>query len=88
MENGLSNGRDPLVKAERTFVREEAVKIPAGSVPRTAPQPAPADDPEVSVVKADDGTIRVISVRCTCGREITLHCEYLREGGDDDREDS
>ncbi len=77
-------GRDGLFKRDRVMFDRQ----PAG-VPVQAPRPrrphaegAEGSQAEVQVAKAPDGTIQQITVRCTCGREITLYCDYSGRGDD------
>ncbi len=82
-------GRDGLFKRDRVLFDRQ----PAG-VPVQAPRPrrpcaeGAADgadcgsQAEVKVARAPDGTIQQITVRCACGREITLHCDYSGRGDD------
>ena len=82
--------RDAILSAGRVIVHAGKVRIPAGptaqaDAPSAAETPAPAgrkapakpsDQPEVELVRGRDGVIRAIVVRCTCGRELRLQCEY------------
>ena len=73
-----------IVKAERVAYIEKVVTVPAGQIPReplSQAQGKAQAQPEVTVSKAEDGAIQTVTVRCTCGREIPLQCEYL-DGGD------
>jgi hypothetical protein len=76
-------GRDGLFKRERVVFDQQPAGVPVGALPSRKGHAAGADlgtEPEVKVVKAADGTVQQIIVRCACGREITLHCEYFGRG--------
>jgi len=88
MERTVKSGKDPLVKADRVSVSDEPVTVPAAVMPRQGlpPQTLHTEgEPLVDVVRAPDGTIRSIVVHCACGREIALQCEYLADGGDNEK---
>lgn len=73
-----------VVKAKRVTYTEKVVNVRVGQIPRELLSRASGTaraQPEVTVSKAEDGTIQSVTVRCTCGREIPLQCEYLG-GGD------
>ena len=88
MQSPRANGRNALIERGHVTMAEGTAIVPAGSVPRPAAAPSAAQEPEVEVIRADDGTIRAITVRCTCGRQITLQCDYVEEGDHQDGEDS
>jgi len=88
MPSPRTNGKDALIGRDGVAMGEGAAVVPAGSLPRPAAAPPAAQEPEVEVVRADDGTIRAITVRCTCGRQITLQCDYIEEEGHQDGQDS
>jgi len=82
--------RSKVLKREAVALQDQKVKIPAGMCGGQAGDGAcrPEVDlnftkplePHVDIVRGPDGTIEAITVRCTCGRETTLHCEYQEEG--------
>lgn len=86
-----SDGRDRLLKGHRVVLNDEAARIPAPGLPGPRPAPSPQDGPagrpEVHIVKADDGTVQKITVRCPCGRETTLECEYFPHGDNDEQQE-
>ncbi|KPK66191.1 MAG: hypothetical protein AMK73_00875 [Planctomycetes bacterium SM23_32] len=89
MTDASGDGRERLLKGHRVQVLQEAVQVPVGRLPvrQTAPEPSRGDvgEPEVQMVRADDGTIQQITIRCTCGRQTTLQCEYLTQGDADEK---
>ncbi len=92
MAEACAEGRHRLLKRDDVALRPEAARIPAPGLPRPSPAAPPQQDapgePEVSIVKADDGTVQRITVRCPCGREMTLECEYFAQGEDDESKDA
>ena len=73
-----------VVKANHVAYTEKLVAIRVGQIPREPLSQAHGKaqaQPEVTASRAEDGTIQSLTVRCTCGREIPLQCEYL-DGGD------
>lgn len=84
-----STGRECVLKESRVVFDGGVVSIPVGEVrPKRPPAPSADTDeqPDVKAVRSDDGTIEQITVRCPCGRETTIQCEYLVQGErDDDR---
>lgn len=75
---------DSLLKRHLVTDRAGGVDIPTGSAVPQRPVPIPATgDPGVEVVKAADGTIQRIIVRCPCGRETSITCEYPAQGEED-----
>lgn len=89
MENGLPGARKRVIRAREVTVAKEVAKIPVRQV-RRAPssEPPPSGEPEINLERADDGTILAIDIRCACGRVITLRCEYLEQGGENEQADS
>jgi hypothetical protein len=84
--SNLSKGG--LLKQGSVAIGREPVKVPVGHVPArrpAAPAAHPEGEPEVQLLRAEDGSVRAITVRCTCGREISLQCEYLENGGTNER---
>ncbi len=85
MRRDMSRAKDGLLKGDA--VRNGGpVRIPAAPLP--SPRPPERHDeedgePEVELHRGPDGAVSAISVRCPCGREITLQCEYLN-GADED----
>ena len=84
MTAALSDVPDSLIRSDRIRFSKDAVSVP---VPSGAPQrggpPAVQGEAVVDLVQGPDGSVQLIKVRCTCGRVITLHCEYLTDGGSD-----
>ncbi|MGD2175585.1 MAG: hypothetical protein PVJ27_09295 [Candidatus Brocadiaceae bacterium] len=87
MNNGLPSQEKRVIKAGEVAFGSEPARIPVGDVaPRHRPQPAVEEEPEINIDRAEDGTVRTIEVRCTCGRTISLQCEYFEQGGEDEAE--
>jgi len=87
MQQGERSSRGRLLKQDRVVLGQSVARVPAGQLPRPTPRSAQnGDEPEVHLVRAEDGTVTQITVRCPCGRETTLHCEYPDHGGDDEPE--
>lgn len=83
-----SMGKGGLLKQGTVAFGREAIKVPVGQMParRHAPSAAhPEGEPEVQLIRAEDGSVRAITVRCPCGREISLQCEYLGDGGTNEK---
>jgi len=82
MPKGSRRDKDGLLKADEVSTGGAPVPISPGELPPpSAGRPAAAgEQARVEVVKDDDGAVRSIVVRCSCGREITLQCEY-QDGG-------
>jgi hypothetical protein len=77
-----ASGRGRLLKQNEVAPGAGTVSVPAAQLPR--PREAPAatgGQPEVKLVRGPDGTVQQIRVRCPCGRETTLQCEYPVSGG-------
>ncbi len=84
-------GSNKLLKSEYIRLQKKAVRIPVGEAVCRQHKETPQKgrtQPEVDFVKAQDGTVQSITVRCTCGRDITLQCEYLEDGGENGQESS
>ena len=83
MNDGPTNDRNGLLKGDQISVGGSSVSVPPGQLPhrRKAKPVTGPGDPKIDVVRDDNGAIKQITVRCTCGREISLQCEYLSEGG-------
>jgi hypothetical protein len=83
MAEGGSTVRECVLKGPQVVLDDGVVSVPVGEIRRRRP-PAPSADtdgqPEVKAVRNDDGTIEQITVRCPCGRETTIQCEYLVQG--------
>ncbi len=88
MTNGLPSRKNRVVEAENVQMGKEAASIPVGEVRRAPSRAEPEGEPEVQVERAEDGTVRTIKVRCTCGRTVELACEYFQQGGDHEQADS
>jgi len=75
-----------LLKGDQIVFQPVPLKVPvAGPAPASAPR-QPAGEPEVELTRAPDGTITAITVRCPCGRHVTLECEYSDRGGTDEQD--
>lgn len=91
MKEGPSGGGDRLVKEDRVSFKQQPVTIPVGELPPRKQRVAAVEagaQVEVETVRADDGTVKQITVHCSCGREITLQCEYSDQGEQDGKETS
>lgn len=77
------NNQQGLLKQHAVAYRREAVKVPVARRNPRRPAPAAGGEPTVDLHRGPDGAVQAITVRCTCGKEITLQCEYLGEGGSD-----
>ena len=94
MRKSHAHSRGGLLKQRSMDFDREPMPVPVSALPPPArpsvPKPAaPADehlegDPQVHLHRAEDGSVRAITVRCPCGREITMQCEYIDEGGTDE----
>jgi len=65
------------IPAERTRDGLTLVELQPGGV-RLLPLVAPAGeaDPGIRVLPVEEaGVIRVLEIRCACGRELTIQCE-------------
>jgi hypothetical protein len=87
------DGRGVVLKRDRVAHRPEPVPVPVGELPPGPPHgrggpSADGGEPEVQVRRGPDGAIQSITVTCSCGREMTLQCEYFEEGEEDAVEDS
>jgi hypothetical protein len=84
MTKAFNPGRGGLLKQGTVAIGREPIRVPVAHMPPRRPAAAaahPEGEPQVQLHRADDGSVRAITVRCTCGREVTLQCEYLDEGG-------
>ncbi len=84
------SSRKTVLTEDRIVVGREPVSVPSGRMPKPRKAPAPAEtahEPQVQAVTGPDGSVHSILVRCTCGREITLQCEYFADGGEDAKTD-
>ncbi len=80
-------GRSRLLTGDDISFSRRSVTIAVSSAPGVAgarPTGTGPAQPEVIPVGAEDGKIDMITVRCTCGREITITCDYAQEGGEDE----
>jgi hypothetical protein len=86
MEKTTAAGRGDLLKSKNVARAEGRFRVPVAGMPETAqrPEPEPQADPAVELHRGPDGTVAAITVRCSCGEEITLQCEYLGEGEADE----
>jgi hypothetical protein len=83
MAEGGSTGRECVLKETQVVFDDGVVSVPVGEIRRKRSPAASTDtdeQPEVKAVRNDDGTIEQITVRCPCGRETTIQCEYLVQG--------
>jgi hypothetical protein len=72
--------RDNLLKRHRVRRGAEPVRISIGPLPEPVHEHAGQDgEPEVTPVTGPDGEVRCIVVRCACGREIRIDCQYSEE---------
>jgi hypothetical protein len=87
MEHGERSSGGRLLKQDQVTLGQTAARVPAGQLPRpTRPPAEPHGEPEVHLTRADDGTVIQITVRCPCGRETTLQCQYPDQGETDGNE--
>ena len=91
MHNAVRNRKGAILKEDQVVVRSAPVSVPPGDITRPRPRaadtaPGAPDEPELNVIRAADGTIQSIHVRCPCGREISLQCEYVTDGGGEDEQ--
>jgi len=87
MMESQSKGRARLLRRDRVALNPEAVHV-AASPPKSRGGQSPEHvraEPEIIPIRAEDGTIEMITVRCTCGRDIHISCDYLDEGGKDEK---
>jgi hypothetical protein len=85
-----AEGRCRLLKRHEVYLQDEAAHIPAPRLPRRRPaagQDAAPAEPRIDLQKGEDGTVQKVNVLCTCGRKITLECEYFGQGEDDGQQD-
>jgi len=86
MGRSLSDDKNGLVKRDRVEPGAGPARVPVGDFARRRGRPTDADpggEPDVKVARGDDGTVQQITVRCPCGREIILQCEYFGRGDED-----
>ena len=84
MRQGEHGGPGSVLKQDRISLNQAAARVPAVELPRQQPpRPDSQGEPEVHLVKAKDGTVTRITVRCPCGRETTLDCQYPDQGETD-----
>ncbi len=96
MRKTYAASKGGLLKQQGVDFGEEPVPVPVAALPAATPRreaaPVPTDpagehlegDPQVHLHRAEDGSVRAITVRCPCGREITMQCEYIDEGGNNE----
>jgi hypothetical protein len=87
MAQGSSAERARVLKRGQVVFGGGTAKVPVGGLPRGRLLAANAEtggEPEVNVVRGADGTIEQITLRCPCGRETTLQCEYPAQGEKDE----
>ena len=86
MVDDSDRDRERILKREQLVLRGEPVSVPVGS-PASRPPGRKVEgqrpEPELEVVRAPDGSVAAIVVQCTCGRRITLECDYLLDSGGD-----
>lgn len=76
-----SRGRGALLRQDRVAFDRTPARVSAGPLPPSCRPPAePGGEPDVQLVRAPDGTVIQITVRCPCGRQTTLRCEYSDQG--------
>jgi hypothetical protein len=86
MAEAFLGDKNGLVKKDRVVFDAGPARVPVGDLPRRRARPAGADaggEPHVEVLKAEDGTVQQVTVRCPCGRQVTLQCDYLGRGDED-----
>ncbi len=95
MRKSYASSGGGLLKQRGVDFDRKPVAVPVGNLPASAGRPAagppakagsPAGehlegDPQVHLHRGEDGSVQAITVRCPCGREITMQCEYIDEGG-------
>ena len=62
---------------ELTHAPELHAKRVVGSRARVGPRDATCEEPEIQVQRKD-GRIDSILIRCSCGEQITVHCQYAQ----------
>lgn len=85
MAEELPSRRDKLLKEHEVVFHEARANVPVGHLTHRkgrSPRSDAAGEAEVKVTKSADGTVEQITVRCACGREITIQCEYSGRGDD------
>jgi len=86
-----TKGKSRVLKHEEVEFSGEPVRVAVAKTALQEEAPGPSRqvraEPEVVPERAEDGTIERITVRCTCGRETVINCDYLDEGGDQDEPD-
>ena len=83
MDDNPVADKDGLLKAEHIVYDTAPMRVPQGSVASRAASARPEQlggEPDVDYIRDENGAVKSILIRCACGREITLQCEYL-EGG-------
>lgn len=80
METGPGKRSKNVFKGHELDICTDAAPVPVGDVPSPAKSQHEEEDPEIQVDRGGDGTIRAITVRCSCGRVTTLECEYSEQG--------
>ena len=84
MVHSSGRGATEVLDHDRVSFDAQACRIPVGEIPAAQPAAAPHEDGREAILdflRAQDGTVEAIIVRCLCGRELTLQCEYEEDGG-------
>jgi hypothetical protein len=79
--------RGAILAHQRVVSLGEPVRVPSGQIPQHRPSTANSagvGNAEVDVATDERGVVQSITVRCSCGREVTLKCEYLPEGDENE----
>lgn len=87
-------GKGRVVKGDSVSIQPEAVLVRVGKTEPGSTESPPAEPsqeegtPEIETTRSEEGLIQAITVRCPCGREITLNCDYLDDGGSDETDET
>ncbi len=73
-----------LLKRRRVRHSRVVRKVPCGTPPageedRDTSAEVPSGEPELEPIQDDEGTVTHIHVRCPCGRELMVECDYSTE---------
>ena len=76
-----------VLKSEQVNLGKKSVSINCASAscqPAGGGASGGPTQPEVIPNRSADGKISTITVRCSCGREIHINCDYLEEESADE----